>query len=270
MTDNIHLPASSTSLVKKHLTGELFRELEHKSTDSGFTLLKAIRSNIENPDSSIGIYTGDAQSYRTFSKIFNPIIMEYHGLDKGQLHVSDIQPVDFSDPDPEKRFILSTRVRVARNVRDYNFTSHLELKRRKHLEQCIVAAVKKFQGELKGEYCSHENLTLKEARYLREQNLLFAKDDTYGYLTSCPTNLGTAMRAGVHIRLPMLNRNRSLLNDLTTIHNLQIRGTSGEKTKVDNAVFDISNRRRLGLPETDIIRELHQGLLAIICTENNL
>lgn len=103
-----------------------------------------------------------------------------------------------------------------------------------------------------------------------ESILKFAKDDTYGYLTSCPTNLGTAMRAGVHIRLPQLNRSRSLLDGLTRSHNLQIRGSSGEKTEVTDAVFDISNRRRLGISETEIIKELHEGLLAIIDTEKKL
>lgn len=336
-----HLPALSRSLTKKHLTDDLFRELQNTATDSGFTLAKAIRSNIENPDSSIGIYAGDSQSYQTFSKVFEPIILEYHGLTRGQRHVTDIQPVNVADPDPEKQFIVSTRVRVARNVHGFNFTSHLALESRKHLEQTIVTALKRCQGELKGEYCSFENLQEDKARTLREKKLLFtkgdrfqdaaginshypqgrgifysmdkrlrvwineedhmriisqatssdlasvfnrlcktllvlestltfAKDDTYGHLTSCPTNLGTAMRAGVHIRLPQLNRNRSLLDDLVESHHLQIRGTSGEKTKIDNAVFDISNRRRLGITETSIIKELHRGLLAIIEAEREL
>jgi len=34
----------------------------------------------------------------------------------------------------------------------------------------------------------------------------FSKDDHYGYITSCPTNLGTALRASVHIRLPKLSK----------------------------------------------------------------
>jgi len=37
----------------------------------------------------------------------------------------------------------------------------------------------------------------------------FARDDHLGYITSCPTNLGTAMRASVHIRLPKLAKNRT-------------------------------------------------------------
>ena len=111
---------------------------------------------------------------------------------------------------------------------------------------------------------------LCKALLVLEQTLNFEKDDTYGYLTSCPTNIGTTMRAGVHIHLQKLNQNRTLLTSLTKAHGLQIRGTGGEKTQVDNAVFDISNHRRLGISEVDIIKNLHRGLQKIISTEKNL
>ena len=103
-----------------------------------------------------------------------------------------------------------------------------------------------------------------------ETRLDFAWDKTYGYLTSCPTNLGTAMRAGVHIRLEKLNRKKEILNKLAREHHLQIRGTQGEKTRVEDAVFDISNAQRLGISESNIIQNLHKGISAIINAEKNL
>ena len=100
--------------------------------------------------------------------------------------------------------------------------------------------------------------------------LEFAFDKRYGFLTSCPTNIGTSMRAGVHIRLKKLEKNQALLKKLVAQYHLQIRGTQGEKTSVEKGIFDISNRQRLGIPETRIIQNLHSGLAAIIEAEKSL
>ena len=75
------------------------------------------------------------------------------------------------------------------------------------------------------------------------------------------------MRAGVHIRLENLAKKRPLLREIADRHQLQLRGTGGENTKVEDCVFDISNKRRLGLSEQAIITGLHSGLLAIIDAE---
>jgi creatine kinase/arginine kinase len=111
---------------------------------------------------------------------------------------------------------------------------------------------------------------LCRALQVLETQLDFAWDKTNGYLTSCPTNLGTAMRAGIHIRLEKLDRNREILNKLAREYHLQIRGTRGEKTKIEEAVFDISNAQRLGITETAIIQSLHKGIAALIKAEENL
>jgi creatine kinase/arginine kinase len=111
---------------------------------------------------------------------------------------------------------------------------------------------------------------LSQGVALVNQTLEFAWNHTYGYLTACPTNIGTAMRAGVHIRLEKLARQKERLSALVEAYQLQIRGTSGEKTMVENAVFDISNRQRLGISEAMIVRNLHKGLSAIIAAEKSL
>lgn len=111
---------------------------------------------------------------------------------------------------------------------------------------------------------------LIHALQVLEAKLFFAKDDFHGYLTTCPTNLGTSMRAGVHIRLNLLQHNFQLLSSITRAHNLQIRGTKGEKTCIDGGVFDISNRQRFGITEAEIINTLHRGLLVIIDAEKKL
>ncbi len=320
---------------------KIFNALEHQKTDSGFTLAQAINSGIKNSDSSIGVYAGDAQSYKTFSLLFDPIICEYHEFSKNKKHKPDISRLILPSLDPEEKYIRSTRIRVARNLKGFSFPCHISLSQRRKLEKKIVSALDRLKDDLRGKYYSFESIDEKELKRLKKENLWFQKGDrfqdaaginsdfpkcrgifhsfdkrfmvwvneedhlriislertsdissvynrlsralptlnqnldfsrdkTYGYLTSCPTNIGTSMRAGVHIRLEKLERNKDLLHDLVRTYNLQIRGTGGEKTKIRHAVFDISNRQRLGISESRIIQNLHNGLLAIIKAEQNL
>lgn len=328
------IPFDTTSrcLVKKHLSFELYSKLKNCSTGSGFTLDKAIRSGVVNSDSSIGIYAGDAESYNVFADIFDPVIEEYHSFVRGEKHISDFSRVKLTNPDPEQKYILSTRVRVARNIAQCTFASHIELRERLLLEKTVEGALAGLCEPFAGEYYSFESTTdaellfgkgdrfqdaaglntdfpkgrgifyakdkrfrvwINEEDHLRlisqdssgdlaavfnhlcvgvaelKKSLDFAMDERYGNLTTCPTNLGTSMRAGVHIRLPNLNDNLNLLNDIVNEHQLQVRGTGGEKTEVENCVFDISNERRLGLSEVSIIKGLHKGICAIIEAEKN-
>lgn len=328
-------PENSQSLAAKHLSFQLFEQLKQRKTQTGYTLEQAVRSGIVNRDSEIGLYAGDAESYQTFALLFGPIIQDYHGIDAKELHHSRLDQVNLSDPDRDKKYILSTRVRVARNLRGYRFTCHIGIEDRRRLQEEIVKATEVFPGNLSGRYwplegmeqaqqikMQEQNLLFKagdrfqhaaginsnfpqgrgvflssdnklriwvneedhlriisqqsssdlsgvfnkltKALHFLEPNLVFERDDFYGYLTTCPTNIGTSMRAGVHIRLRELQNKIELLNTITRAHNLQIRGTKGEKTEVENGVFDISNRQRLGITEMEIIRTLHRGLSEII------
>ena len=81
----------------------------------------------------------------------------------------------------------------------------------------------------------------------------FAHDDHLGYITSCPTNLGTALRASVHIKLPYLSKNKAKFNEIADKYYVQIRGIHGEHTESDDGIFDISNKRRLGRSERDLV-----------------
>jgi creatine kinase/arginine kinase len=81
----------------------------------------------------------------------------------------------------------------------------------------------------------------------------FAHDEHLGYITSCPTNLGTALRASVHIKLPYLCKNKQAFNEIADKYYVQIRGIHGEHTETDDGVFDISNKRRLGRSEVDLV-----------------
>lgn len=335
-------PKESNSLVKKHLSSEIFKTLNCLKTDSGFTLAAAIRSGVKNPDSSIGIYAGDEQCFQTFSQIFDPIISEFHKFSKQKNHKSNIRQITLPNPDPDGKFILSSRIRIARNLAGFSFPCHIRLPQRRELEKKIITALSCLKDDLKGKYFSFENNSDKNRlNQLKNKNLIFGPGDLfqdaaginsdfpesrgvfhsydkkfivwineedhlriisletgadlssvfnrlvqalpalnnyldfawneiYGYLASCPTNLGTSMRAGVHIQLEKLEHNKKLLYDLVSKYNLQIRGSKGEKTKVENAVFDISNNQRLGISEVEIIQNLHKGLVAVIQAEKSL
>jgi len=81
----------------------------------------------------------------------------------------------------------------------------------------------------------------------------FAHSDKLGYITSCPTNLGTALRASVHIHLPYLGLEKAFFERIADKYNVQIRGAHGEHTETDDHIYDISNKRRLGLSEVELV-----------------
>jgi len=95
----------------------------------------------------------------------------------------------------------------------------------------------------------------------------FSHDDHFGYITSCPTNLGTALRASVHIKLPKLMKNKDKFNEIADKYYVQIRGIHGEHTETNDGVFDISNRRRLGRSEKELVQDMINGVQALIAAE---
>ena len=111
---------------------------------------------------------------------------------------------------------------------------------------------------------------LSNAAAAIEKEAKFAHDDHLGYITSCPTNLGTALRASVHIKLPFLMKNKDQFNAIADKYYVQIRGIHGEHTETDDGVFDISNKRRLGRSEKDLVQDMYNGVKAMIEAEKAL
>ncbi len=98
----------------------------------------------------------------------------------------------------------------------------------------------------------------------------FAHDSHLGYITSCPTNLGTALRASVHIRLPKLSKMQDEFDAIAKKYFVQIRGIHGEHTESAEPIFDISNRRRLGRSEAALVQDMYDGVKAMIDKEKSL
>ena len=98
----------------------------------------------------------------------------------------------------------------------------------------------------------------KEVDTKLDQTFNIAKSKKYGYLTSCPTNVGTALRASVMLHLPGLSKTGNIRKILETINSfgMEIRGVYGENSEISGDMYQISNKKTLGLTEEDIIKNL--------------
>ena len=75
----------------------------------------------------------------------------------------------------------------------------------------------------------------------------------------------------MHIKLPNLStKNKKLFNEIADKYYVQIRGIHGEHTETDDGVFDISNKRRLGRSERDLVQDMYNGVKALIQEEMKL
>ena len=94
-------------------------------------------------------------------------------------------------------------------------------------------------------------------------------NEKIGYILTCPSNLGTGMRAGVHVKLPLLSQ-QPLFDEILAKHRLQKRGTGGVDTASVGGVFDISNSDRLGYSEVELIQQVINGVKELVDTEKKL
>lgn len=102
-----------------------------------------------------------------------------------------------------------------------------------------------------------------------ELTLDYAFSEKRGYLTSCPTNVGTGLRASVMLHLPammMLNQVNRVLSALPQL-GLVVRGLYGEGTDATGNLFQISNQITLGTDEKDIINKLSGVVRQIVQQE---
>lgn len=337
------LPSDCKSMLCKHLKREVFDALKEKVTSNGFTLKDAINSGVENIDSGIGVYAGDKESYSTFGALFDPIIEDYHGFNASDSHQSNLNPSDLHapNPDPKNEYIVSTRIRVGRNVNEIPLGPAITKEQRDQIEKDASSVLKSMTGELAGSYYPLAGMSEEVSKELIEAHFLFKAGDRFleaaglnrdwpsgrgiyhndektflvwineedhlriismqmggdikevftrlttaigeiekkvqfsysphiGYITSCPTNLGTAMRASVHIKLPKLGADMDKFKAITDKHHLQIRGIHGEHSESEGGIYDISNKRRLGVTEVMCVQDMYDGVVELIAAEKSL
>lgn len=230
------------------------------------------------------------------------------------------------NPDLYQGNIIMSRVRLARNLKEYPFrvsnptvakeivkkvnralvrtdtfdlffTSNLsemklEAMKERHLisnalienRECGAALINTDQTisvmineeDVIREQCFLKGLSLTEA-YKRiskvdddlAKNLDIAFDDTFGYLTACPTNLGTGLRASVMMFLPALSESEkigALAKEVSAL-GLTVRGLYGEGSKAEGYMYQISNEVTLGISEYEIIEQVEKTVQAICDAE---
>lgn len=221
--------------------------------------------------------------------------------------------------------VVSTRVRLARNVEGYPFPSHLrEEKQAKEIIRLVTSGLARLD-EFKIYYMNNiteaEALSLKENHlispnlvnhrvpaaalinreenvsimineedHLREQCIVkgfdlglaydtmseidnrlsktmkFAYDEQFGFLTACPTNLGTGLRASVMLFLPACTVNGLMPRILKSISRLglTVRGMYGEGSRAEGYMYQVSNEVTLGVTEEEILSQV-DGIVKKIC-----
>jgi len=338
--------AECHSLLKKHFNQDVLDQLKHKKTSSfNSNLRDVIQSGVENLDSGIGVYAPDAEAYVVFAVLFDPIIEEYHGgFGKDKMH----PPSDFGDPsvfgdlDPEKKYIVSTRIRTGRSIEGFPFNPNMTEEQYKQMEEKAKSAFDKMPEKLAGDYFPLTGMTKEVQDQLISDHFLFKEGDRFlqaanasrywptgrgifhnkektflvwvgeedhlriismqeggdvgdvysrlidgihaiealmkfsdserlGWLTFCPTNLGTAIRASVHIKLPLLAKGgMEKLQSVADKFQLQVRGSAGEHSEADGGKYDISNRERMGITEFQAVKKMYDGVAEMIKMEKEL
>ena len=334
---------NNKSLLRKHMTKEVFDKLKDKKTSRGVTLKDIINSGIANQDSGVGVYVGDEECYETFAPLINAVVEDYHKPYK----VTDTQPADFdpahlkvANPDPENKYVVSTRVRVARNIRGVGLTPTITKEERIKLEKDVVGVLNTLGGDLKGKYFPLSGMDEATREQLVADHFLFKRGDRFleaaginrewpegrgifhnddktflvwineedelriismqkggdiqavfkrlatavnelssklgfqfnkhlGYLSACPTNLGTGMRASVHIAIPNAIRHPDFKKVLEQYH-IDCRGIHGEHSESEGGVYDISNKRRLGLSEVQCVQDMYEGVKKLIAMDQEM
>lgn len=225
--------------------------------------------------------------------------------------------------------VVSTRIRLARNLNEYPFPNKLNTKSRTALNSIIKDAVEtdnrfdlrfvemkslaRFEAAsmaerhiISPEFASDHDgralliskdedicIMLNEEDHIRIQimksgfaldeayqvadeiddllgsKLEYAFDERIGYLTQCPTNLGTGMRASVMLHLPALTMNGQIHKLINTISKLGLtfRGAFGEGTKAVGDMYQLSNQITLGISEEFAIKNLKAITLQLCANE---
>jgi protein arginine kinase len=104
---------------------------------------------------------------------------------------------------------------------------------------------------------------------LVEQRVCYAFSEEFGYLTACPTNVGTGMRASVMLHLPVLVMTKHIEKVFRALQkiNLAVRGLYGEGSRASGDFYQISNQVTLGKSEATILSEIREVIPQIITYE---
>jgi protein-arginine kinase len=124
---------------------------------------------------------------------------------------------------------------------------------------------------------------VRELGWALEDLLGFHHDDRLGYLASCPSNVGTGLRASAVLRLPRLAKAPDRLREIVAAHGLDLRvgaismldpredgsPRSDASHRGGSSVVELSNRRCLGASEVESVERLAEGICALLGAERS-
>lgn len=105
-----------------------------------------------------------------------------------------------------------------------------------------------------------------------EKSLNYAFSEKYGYLTKCPTNAGTGMRASVMLHLPALTISENINTIINAVSKLgvTVRGMYGENSSANAFIYQVSNQLTLGISEEETLNKLRDVVDMIIEKERHI
>merc|ERR1712119_117602 len=106
-------------------------------------------------------------------------------------------------------------------------------------------------------------------KFMKKAGHEYMWNEHLGFVLTCPSNLGTGVRAGVHIRIPLLSATKEYDVILQKMR-LQKRGTGGVDTAADDGTFDVSNADRIGFSEVELVQMVVDGVEFMIEMEKKL
>merc|ERR1712106_379242 len=194
--------------------------------------------------------------------------------------------------------VKSTRIRVGRNIDGFGLSPGITKDQRLNVEDLMKKAFGNLEGDLAGTYFPLTGMAETVRQQLVDDHFMFVSGDKnlivsgmerdwpegrgisavgdsvkkesgkdfmldpkYGYIHACPTNLGTGMRASVHVDLPGFTKEGGgLLKARCEELKVQPRGTPGESGGQTGITYDISNKHRLGYSEVQLLQCMIDGV----------
>jgi protein arginine kinase len=231
---------------------------------------------------------------------------------------------------PESDIVISTRIRLARNLASFPFCNRSSSYQKGEIEAMLREQIARLEYDPRLNYVNVPNLSTLDRQFLVERQLIsrelaaadgprgvalgpqetvslmvneedhlrlqvmrsgfsldeawsqidkfddtleqrvhYAFSDDFGYLTACPTNVGTGMRSSVMLHLPALEHTKQIEKVFRALQkiNLAVRGLYGEGSRASGHFYQISNQVTLGKSEPALLNEIHGVIPQIITYE---
>lgn len=195
-------------------------------------------------------------------QLLRPSVIELNNLGDGQYMFIDLEKL----PETELNVLVEKHIVSPQHI--INSENRALIVR----EDAAVAIMVNEEDHLRVQ-CMLPGLNLQKAIELAgkvddtlQKGQSVAYDEQFGYLTSCPTNVGTGLRASVMLHLPALsltNQMQRLINAVTQI-GLVVRGLYGEGSEAAGHIYQVSNQLTLGQTEQDIVENLQAVVKQVV------